>query len=303
MTVKPFNWGNIKKVSMEEVRLMEELEGLLPAGSAGEDISLGIRRMLIKHLGEKSFFYLDSLATQSFGSFLSSLPEVPVMAVIGTDQGDAKLLAQIDTNLAFLVIDRLLGGSSLPAVESRPLSETEQGVLQYFIMQVLLEIWKACGESARYHFRFDRFAFGSHGVESVYPHKELLAAPVFKVGIGELSGFLKIYIPEPFVKKAAHAGGSAGRSGENRHLQPLFARYGYINSSLWLEGGRATISDSELAALEPGDVVLFDESGLSVRNGHAEGVAELRAGTGENGALKTSIVPEGAVIKCTVIGG
>jgi len=288
---------------MEEVRLAEELGHLLPATAAGEDVGRGIRRMFLRHLGEKSFFYLDSLSATLFGTFLGGLPESPLLAVIGTDSGDSKIIAQIDTNLAFLVMDRLLGGNAIPNVENRPLSETEQGVLQYFIMQALLELWKACGESTRYHFRFEKFLFSARDAEKAFQQKDLMAVPVYKVGIGELSGFLRLYIPEPFVKKAAQIGGAVRKGEENKYFLSGVDRYGYISTVLWLDGGRATVSNTELASLEPGDVVLFDETALSLKDGGIEGMADLKAGQGDEGALKVKLAPLDRSIKCTVIGG
>ena len=109
MAVKPFNWGSLKKVSGDEARLLDTLFELIPATYARDKIVIDIRKMLMKNLGEKSFFYIDAVETGQYAAFLSSLPEAPVISVVDVETLGGKIVVYIDRVLAFLLIDKLLG--------------------------------------------------------------------------------------------------------------------------------------------------------------------------------------------------
>ncbi|PIR17488.1 MAG: hypothetical protein COV46_03925 [Deltaproteobacteria bacterium CG11_big_fil_rev_8_21_14_0_20_49_13] len=303
MPVKPFNLSCIKKMSSEEVRLTSLLFDLSPESSSGDPVTVRIRKMLMKHLGERSFFYLDNVESLTFSSFLGSLPETVIISVMKVEPINIRLAAQIDNNLAFLLIDKLLGGTGEFAPENRPLSETEQGVLQYFVMQILSEIWKSSGSGARLHFRFEKFAFGMKDLENAGNLKDAAISLAFKVGIGDLSGFIKVIFTGDFIRKAQSLGLGKRSNAEGGHFSDRSERYGYIKTTLWADAGRVTVSSSDLITLESGDVLLFDESGLMLKEGKPCGSVELKAGRGEEASLTANIQPEGKTIKCTVAGG
>lgn len=302
MSVKPFNWTNLKKVTSEDVRLVESAYEFIPDTSVRDVLGMNIRKMLVKHLGEKSFYYLDSVKSEPYNQFIGSLSESAVLAVIGTNTGDAKLVMHIDRNLVFLLIDRLLGGTQEPNVENRPLTETEQGVLQYFVMQALATMWRSCGEAERFHFRFERFAFSASDIENTASKKDVAVSFNFKVGIGELAGFVNLVFTKAFIEKTASLA-VTGSKFELKHFENKMGRYGYIRTSIWAEAGKASISTGDLIALEAGDVVIFDESGLTLKNGVPTGEVDLRVGKGDEGGLRAEISPEREIIKCTIVGG
>lgn len=301
MAIKPFQWTNLRKVSSEEVHLIDTLFEIIPATSARDSLNLKIRKMLMKHLGEKSFYYLDVISNTTYSSFLGSLPEGAVLAVIGMEPSNAKMILHVDNNLAFLLIDRLLGGIGEPSVENRPLTETEQGVLQYFIMQVLAEVWQSFGEMARLHFRFERFAFSANDIEKIGSPKDVAVSLVFKVGVGELAGFVKLIFTGDFVKKAG--GITPKHPLESEYFAGKVDKYNYIKTSLWADAGMATVSSDDLAALEPGDVIIFDETGLSLKDGMPVGEVDLKVGKGEEGSLTAEITADKNIIKCRITGG
>src|SRR3989338_622545 len=296
--VKSFNWTNLKRVSGEEIRLTDSLISLIPDTSVRDTLGISVRKMLMKHLGEKSFYYLDAVTTEPFAAFLAALPENAILATIGMEPSAAKAVLYIDANLAFLIIDRLLGGEKEPSVETRRLYETEQGVLQYFIMQVLAEIWRSCGSASRVHFRFDRFSSGGD-IEKLGTVKDVAISLVFKVGIGEFSGFVKAVFPGAFIGKAV----------TGKEIEPPFeldyfvnnaGRYGYLPATIWADAGHAIVSSADLISLEEGDVVIFDESGLMLKDGVPEGSVDLKVGRGEEGALKADAKIDGKILRCIV---
>ncbi|MBI2091722.1 MAG: hypothetical protein HYT75_01825 [Deltaproteobacteria bacterium] len=299
MAVKPFNFGSLKKVSEAEIQLIDLALGMLPETEARSNLGVEIRKIFLKHFGEKAFYYLESVSSDPYGSFVATLPDNPIIAVLNMEPKGAKALLTIDNNLAFLLIDRLLGGAGEPSVEKRPLSETEQGVLQYFIMQILASIWRTFGESARLHCRFERFMFDPRDAAAVINSKETAVSFVFKAGIGELAGFVKITFGGAFLSKVASTASES--ASEQAHFLERLDRFNFLRTSVWAECGNATVSSSDLIALENGDVIVFDETGLTETK--PAGSVDLKVGSGETGSLRADIAAEGKVIKCTIVGG
>ena len=70
---------------------------------------------------------------------MAALPECPVLVVLGLAPIGKKAVVHIDSHIASLVIGKLLGGGESAPEELKPLTETEQGVLQYLIIASLME--------------------------------------------------------------------------------------------------------------------------------------------------------------------
>lgn len=301
MSVKPFQYSNLKKVSSEDAGLIESLFQMVPATHARDVLGVEIRKMFMRHLGEKSFYYLDGVGQEPYQTFLGGLPEFPVLAVVSIESLQGRLILHLDGNLAFLIIDRLLGGIGEPPIENRPLSETEQGVLQYMIMQLLAQVWKTFGESARFHFRFERFCFSAQEIEKFAARSDSAVSVNFKVGVGEFSGFAKLVFTKDFLNKAKATKGDIHGSAEISHFINNTRRFDYVGTTLWAEGGRVNIPAGDFNALEEGDVVIFDETGLNLADGKPLGSVRLRAGRGEGGVIQADIVEAGRRLKCKLV--
>lgn len=301
MAVKNISWSNLKKVSEAEARYSEAAWSLFPSTSGRDDISISIRKMLMKHLGERAFYYIDNVTTEPSLSFISRLPESAVMAVIGANSGDSKIILHIDNMLAHLIIDKLLGGAGDVSASDRPLSETEAGVLQYFVMQALANIWQSCGRNEKAHFRFEKFIYGGPAAEQNVSRKETLVIFSFKVGIGENSGFVRACLPGSMLDRAEFLESSKLDDVELAKRFENLARFNFIRTALWAEAGNASLSSKELGALEEGDVIIFDECGIGMSDNIVSGEVRLKVGRGEEGGLSASIEPHGRVLKCILI--
>lgn len=259
--------------------------------------------MLMKHLGEKAFYYVDSVTAGTCGEFLAALPDCATLAIVGTEPSGHKLIAHLDNNLVHLLIDRLLGGSGEVPPENRPLSETEAGVIQYLIMQALATVWKAFGEAGRYHFRFEKFIFSAPDVEKIMTPKETVVVCAFRVGIGEFSGFVKLLFPKHFVEKVSLNQALPQKGAEYDFFAQKARAYDFVRTVIWAEAGRAVVPANDITLLEEGDVLLFDDTGLELRDGLPTGQADLRVGHGEEGSFKAVVAAGAKNIKCTIVGG
>lgn len=303
MAITPFHF-NLKRVSGRQQRLLGAVFAYLPATGLRAEFGKGLREAIARNVGEGLGLRLETLAHEPFGAYVSKLPQAAVMAVVGLAPLSRRAILEIDTPLAMMLIERLLGGQSETIPEPRPLSDTEQGVLQYLLLQVMAHIHRLCGKDARVHFRFERFAFHQHEVRDLADAGDGVAVLIFRVEIGRHSGFVRLALPDPFVEEAMLDVESPDevRPAERAWRQHQLERVGFIKVPLWAEAGRTVISPADLADLEEGDVVLFDQGSVAAEKGKITGKVVLRVGAGQHGGLDAELSTEKAKARCTIVG-
>lgn len=303
MPITPFRF-RLKKVSGRDQRLLEAIYSYLPSTGLRDEFGRGIREALARHLGEEFSFRLEALQQESFSLYLSKLPQIAVMAVVGMAPLSRQAILEIDVPLAMAIIERLLGGQPEDMPEPRMPSDTEQGVLEYVLLHIAAHIHRSCGKDARVHFRLGRLAFHSHEVRELAAQDDGVAVLVFRVAIGRHSGFVRLALPDPFVEESLMEVEAPDeiRSAERAWRFAQWERLAFLKTSLWAEAGRQTLTPGDLAGLEEGDVILFDSGGAVSTGGGVHGKVVLRVGHGMQGGLDADLVTDGTRARCTISG-
>lgn len=281
--IRPFRF-RLKKIPSEINDLVSGLLDYLPATEARESFHLAIRKALQQYLQEIRY-YLKTVEPVSFGYLSRSLPSPCCVGVLGMEPFREKAFVEVDPALGFLMIEKLLGGKGEGALELRPLTETEQGVIEFLILKVLSEIHKRCGETARLHFRLEKmilepahirdYAAGEAPYVCLKNHAALLGR----------SGFINIHLPHPWVLEGFLKDLPTRRKLSRAESEGPLKNFETLPVSLLGEIGSARVGAGELNRLEAGDVVLLDETSLAHAEGLFSGSVRLQAGEGEAGRL------------------
>lgn len=281
--IKPFKLDGIKKVSRHEIDLVRAMYEVLPPTEARERLHVAIRKSLMKHLGQDVRYYLSSTTRQKFNEFSAGLPEHPVLIVFGFAPVESKLIVQIDYNVANLVINKLLGSGEGDVPDARPLTETEQGVLQYLIMQVLKEIYGLAGASPRAHFRLEKFIFDPASAGKYAEGRGDAYLMHINVSVADQSGFLRLIFPDSFLEEAAllAPAGIASGGEERKYFSKHLGKWAHVKTSVWAEAGSSLLSPAEIKDLGEGDVILFDDSGIKISGKKVEGDVTMHFGSAE----------------------
>lgn len=292
MAIRPYRF-TLPKVSGQEAQLLKALGEFLPLHVVREQIVTNIQQSLTKHVNADVALSFEGVAIREIDALSNELPQPCVVAVIGLPPHQGKILLQIDTHLAGLLIHRLLGSEADAHVELHPLTETEQGVLQYLLMQVLAEVHAACGTAERAHFRFERFCIRGEDVAAQASSRDACGVLTWSVRWGDAVGFVRVIFPRPFVNAAmlkplpmpkdCHA-------AESAYLLERLQRFGWIRTTLWVEGGVAELNAEEMAGLEMGDVILFDQSALSLQGKQVAGEVIVHVGNAQDAGLRGEII-------------
>ncbi len=302
MAIAPYQL-KLKKISKRHEQLLNAIYSYLPATDFREHFVDGIRSSIERHLGDGFSLRLEAVHHESYSSFIAKLPKHPLIVILGLIPQGSKLLCEIDSTLAMMAVERMLGGHVETMPEPRALSETEQGILQYLFLQLLAQVHRACGMDARVHFRFDRFAFNPDTIAPLADSDTQVAVLVFRAMLGRHSGFVRLIFTDPFVEEGLLNVEAPDelRPLERRHALAQMARFDFVRVSLWAEAGRTTLTGADLKQLEEGDVVLFEQGDLKLSEGLG-GRVILRLGDGERGGLEATLTPGGKRAKCKITG-
>lgn len=298
MAVKPFHL-RLKKVSSKQQRLLDALMSFLPKTGLRSQFRQGIDEALAKHVGDGVSYQLESVSEMTYQSFSNKLPGNPLLAVLGCAPVDAKAYLQIDNVIAQVFIERLLGGGHEEEHVPRVLTDTEQGILQYLLLQVLSHVYRMCGQSARVHFRFDSFVMDPNEAAGLARVDEVVSVLVVRINLDEHTGYAKLVFPNPLVESSFLDVSAPGelRAEERAYDLEQLKRFESFRVRLWAEAGRTTLKPDELRQLERDDVILFDETDVALgENGAPKGRALLRVGRGERGGVWSDISAEARAV-------
>lgn len=284
--IKPFHF-RLAKLSRRQLDLAQGLLEFLPKSGLHESFHLAIRKALQKYLPDFRYF-LDRITETNFHDFFTGLANPCCIGVLGMEPFDQKGFVEIDPVISFLVIEKLLGGKPEARHDLSPLTETEQGVVEFLLLKLLAEIHKTTGEKSKIHLRLEKMVLEPMTVRDFEEKAELVCLKIH-VSLLKHSGFINIYLPSPWVLEGFLKDLPKNKKGwvETLAKQNLH-HFDSLKIDVWGSLGAATISARDLEGLEEGDVVLLDQCSLKKKKGSWEGSVDLLVGEGLSGGFRAS---------------
>lgn len=300
MSVDSFKW-DLKTISEKSVAATEALFSFLPATGVRDTVVLELRKTLMKHLGNETYFLVESVDVAPCRQWLAGIADPSIVAVLGMPPLSSKILMHVDHVIAHHVIDKLLGGGGEVQPEVRVLTDAEIGVLQYLVMQLLVQLHAACGHDERIHFRFEQVLQRAENLTPLVPAKEDGVVITVRLGFADHVGFVRLLFPNPLIAKAMvsplHV---PATRGERAYWRSRLEVFGELKASVWAEAGIVTVHPDELRSLEVGDVILLDESDVRLQGKKLDGEVKIRVGEGQRGALKATVDADRDVLHCKI---
>ena len=300
--IKPFHF-NLAKISKAQIGIVEGLLEFLPATGLRETLNLAVRKALNKYLPDVRY-YVESVTPTAFRDFFAALPHLCTVGVLGMEPFREKGFVEIDPVLSHLAITKLLGGKSEEMTELRSLTETEQGVIEFLLLKLLSQIHKLGGESVRLHFRLEQMVMEPAHLKQVSKDDFPLVCIRVHVAFLNRSGFVKIFLPHPWVMEGFLKDLPGDKKGEAfKEIKKNLKNFDTIPVRLKGVLGEAEVEPGDIQNLEEGDVVLFDETELVKKRDGIRGEVKIVAGDGESGGL--TALWEGFADKgrCKITGG
>lgn len=278
---RPYLFGQLPKVSRAEVTLLSRLEWIAPLAEPHKGLPGALAERFQDLFDQPVRLRLDTVLAMRTRDLKRVIPESTVLCILAPSPQRTRVLLELDLVLAHAAVDLLLGGAG-EQIAARPLTDIEEGVVGY----VVLEMLKVLGptlEPGLPRFNLQGFAHSADEALAVLGEETHTIAVQFKAALGQKTGWVRAFLPASLLSAALPPADSEElRERRLQGFKSAVHRFAHVRSSLWAQIGFAEILESDLLGLRHGDVVLLDE--LTARPERGEGgSAKLRVGRGRSG--------------------
>ena len=146
---------------------------------------------------------LQHLDQVSYGEFVTTLPEFTAAYALAMAPLEAFLTLAISPDVAFTMVDRILGGAGAAVSPNRPLTEIEQNVVDSVVKLLLDQLttaWRTVGAHFSIHARDTRPAM----LQVTRPN-EIVVVLSFTLKVAETRGQLRLCIPASIFETVGEA--------------------------------------------------------------------------------------------------
>lgn len=216
---------------------------------------------------------IDLVDQVTYHEFISSIPSKTILNVFGVKPMDGKMVLEVNPQVAYAVIERLLGGQGDPSARNGSLTEIETVLIQKMFARAFdmyNEVWK----------NIENIKAKWEAIESnpqfiqIASQNDTVIVIVLRTTIGEVTGTMTLCLPhlivEPTLPKLSTQQWLSTMAKTNVPQQDkLKQNLDTVTVPLIAELGRATLPVSELLNLQIGDVIGIETGKLQVKAGNS----------------------------------
>lgn len=287
---KPFKWGSLEKVTRLQGQLVRRLEWMMPNVTATGEVSQTVKKRLHELLEEEVNLTADYVHVVPTRNLRRYIGDPTFLAVLAPQPNKTRGFLEVELGLAHVAIDMLLGGAG-EAISLRPLTDIEEGVMTYVILETLKALAPSVDPSLP-KLRLEGVCRNFEEAVQLVGDEQHLAVVQLKAVFGTHTGYIRVFIPQAVLSLANPPPDAAVRKARRAsdavaHVKRLSA----VKTWLRAEIGTVQISALELSQIRERDVVLVDNLTAQPHKGEG-GTAKLKVGAGQNGWLDAEVVVE-----------
>lgn len=249
-----------------------------------------------------------SVEQVTYGEFIMALSPPTCLVIFNMEPLHGGAALEINANILFRLIDRLLGGSGLLPVRSRDFTEVEQVLIERIAVRAMLDLQQAWQHAGTFGFRIAHLETNPQFVQLTSP-SEIVVIVTLEIRVGDEMGLMTLAFPhlllEPIMSKLnthryfATTPRSVSAS-EGEGLRENIMRLGLTLRGVLTE---FPLSVRTLLDLKPGDVLPLNQPSTALSIVEVEGIPRFRGGLGQlnnRRALRlASVVQKGEIIRDT----
>jgi flagellar motor switch protein FliM len=199
-----------------------------------------------------------------YDEFIRSIPKMTILNIFEAEPLEGRMVLEVHPNVAFAMLDRLLGGTGTSPNKITNLTEIETTVMERIFSRALdslQEAWKSVMEIRP---RLEALETNPQFMQIVSPN-ETIALISLSTKIGDTTGMINLCIPhvviEPVMPKLSihHWFVSQKKARAPEEIDALHNRLSRAKLPIIAELGTATITVGELLNLTVGDVIPLDQ--------------------------------------------
>ena len=237
----------------------------------------------------------------TYSEFSNALSNPVILGIVNFNPLPGNIVLEMDPNLGFTMIDRMLGGPGLPLARNRDFSEIELSILERIFntcVDLLIEPWQNVIEI---HPRLERIETNSQFAQIISP-SEMVALVTLNIKIGDTEGLMNICLPymtlEDIIDRINTKywfSSMQEKSGES-YAEAIECLINRADVPVKAILGKSVISVTDFMNIQVGDVIRLDakvEDELNIYVGNIRKFTALPGSSGESYAVRiTSVIRE-----------
>lgn len=242
-----------------------------------------------------------SSETVTFSEFTNALSNPVILGVINFNPLPGNIVIELQTNLGYAMIDRMLGGAGQPLDKNRDFSEIELSILDKIMvmcMTLMREPWKNVVDLDPF---MERIESNPQFAQIIAPN-EMIAIVTLNVKIGDVEGFMNVCLPfitlENIMDKlnTKYWFSTMQEVSDETYQEYIEAMIKRVDIPLKAVLGKSVISVMDFSTLQVGDIIRLDnkvDDELEVYVGNLKKFTALPGVNKENYAVRiTSVIRE-----------
>ena len=217
-----------------------------------------------------------SIEQISYGDFIASIGTPSILAIFSMDPLPGSGIVQVDLNLVFSIIDRLLGGPGWFPNKLRDLTDIERTLMQRFMARMLNSYRETWNYLLTLSLKIEALDSNPQFIPRIIPLDQIVAYVSMELKVGDMAGVMNFCLPYLVLQSIGQQLNDfqwsptvvSGRGVTEEDIAQLTRNVERAEVELEVELGKTIVSLRDLVALREGDVVVFDKptsEPLSVR--------------------------------------
>lgn len=205
-----------------------------------------------------------SVEQLTYEEFIRSLSNPSVVGVVSMTPLKGNIIMELDSNISFATMDRLLGGLGEALEKIRTLTDIEETVMRKVIENILSNFSEAWQNVVKISPRLETIESNPQFTQIVPPN-DMVVIITLKIKIGMVEGLMNICIPylvlDPIMPKLTTTYWVASSVSKEAHPEQIELLQKKIKKTLVpviVEMGTVDISIQEFLMLSIGDVLQLD---------------------------------------------
>jgi flagellar motor switch protein FliM len=298
-TVLRYNFRKPNRVSKDQVKMLESIHETFARlySSSLTTVMRGLVEMELK-----------SVEQVTYGEFVMSLSQPTCLVIFNMDPLKGGAAMEINANILFRFIDRLLGGTGLLPVKLREFTEVEQVLIERIAVRAMMDLQQAWQHAGTFGFRVAQLETNPQFVQ-LTAASEVVIAVTFDVKIVDVTGQMTLAFPhlllEPIMPRLnTHrhfaTAPRAVSPEEGDGLRENVMRLGVTVRGILAE---VPITVRQLLELRPGEILPLNRAATAPATIELEGIPRFTGKPGNIGKRKAlqieSVIPKGDIIRET----
>jgi len=210
---------------------------------------------------------ITSIEQINYGDFVASIGTPSILSIYSMDPLPGSGIVQVDLNLAFSIIDRLLGGPGWFPAKLRDLTDIERTLMQRFMARMLNSYRESWNYLLTLSLKIEALDSNPQFIPRIIPLDQIIAFVTCELKIGDKTGTMNFCLPYLVLQSIGPQLADfqwspsviSGRGMTENDIAQLVRNVERAEVEFEVELGRTVVSLRDLVALQVGDVLMLDE--------------------------------------------